>query len=117
MVTRTRQVKPKAIARPQTQRGRPPNPVVRCGVSTMTSKGQVTVTASLRKALGLKPRDRVLMTLQEDGTVKLQRIKSLQEVFDSAPKVPPIDWKAFQEEIQEEVAEKIGRQLYPESSD
>lgn len=65
---------------------RRPEPVFRGGYSYMTSKGQVTITANLREALGLKAGDRVLMMLQDDGTLKLQRIKGIIEVIDSLPK-------------------------------
>jgi AbrB family looped-hinge helix DNA binding protein len=39
-------------------------------VSSVTSKGQVTIPASIRKALGLKPRDKVSFRI-EDRTVRI----------------------------------------------
>jgi bifunctional DNA-binding transcriptional regulator/antitoxin component of YhaV-PrlF toxin-antitoxin module len=51
----------------------------------MTSKGQVTVTANLREALALKPGDRVMMMLQDDGSVRLERLKTPAEFLESLP--------------------------------
>lgn len=40
--------------------------------ATMTSKGQVTVPAEIRKALSLEPGDQLQFTLLPDGTVLLR---------------------------------------------
>ncbi len=40
--------------------------------ATMTSKGQVTVPAGIRKALCLEPGDQLQFTLLPDGTVLLR---------------------------------------------
>jgi len=50
-------------------------------VSNLTSKGQVTIPASIRKALGLKPRDKVAFRM-ENGTVRIQPARA--SVRDSA---------------------------------
>ena len=42
--------------------------------STITSKGQVTIPADLRKALGLTAGERVVFTQLEDGTA-VMRVK------------------------------------------
>jgi AbrB family looped-hinge helix DNA binding protein len=39
--------------------------------ATMTSKGQITVPASIRKALRLDTGDRVAFQLREDGVVEM----------------------------------------------
>ncbi|MBI4570514.1 MAG: type II toxin-antitoxin system PrlF family antitoxin [Chloroflexi bacterium] len=44
-------------------------------VSTITTKGQVTIPADVRKALGLKARDRVAFRL-EDQAVRVERASS-----------------------------------------
>lgn len=81
----------------------------------MTSKGQVTIPAAMRRAAGLKPGDRVLMYLEPDGTIKARRLPTLAEVVNAMNiKVPPIDWKAARREMGEEIADKIWRQLHPE---
>jgi AbrB family looped-hinge helix DNA binding protein len=43
--------------------------------STLTSKGQVTIPADVRKQLGLRPGDRVGFIV-EDGEVRLVRMES-----------------------------------------
>lgn len=40
--------------------------------ATMTSKGQVTVPAALRKALSLKPGDRLIFSQDEAGTITVE---------------------------------------------
>lgn len=50
-------------------------------VSSLTSKGQVTIPVSIRKALGLKPRDKVAFRM-ENGTVRIQPARA--SVRDSA---------------------------------
>jgi AbrB family looped-hinge helix DNA binding protein len=43
--------------------------------SILTRKGQVTVPKSIRESLGIKPGDRMTLTLMPDGTVLL-RVKN-----------------------------------------
>jgi AbrB family looped-hinge helix DNA binding protein len=38
-------------------------------ITSISTKGQVTIPARLRKKLGLKPRDRVLVEIQEGAIV------------------------------------------------
>ena len=40
--------------------------------ATVTSKGQVTIPADIRKALGLSPGERVVFTRLEDGTTVMR---------------------------------------------
>ncbi len=40
--------------------------------STITSKGQITIPADIRKAMGLEPQDRVVFTPLLDGTVVMR---------------------------------------------
>ncbi len=41
--------------------------------ATITSKGQMTLPAKLRKAMQLAPGDKVQLTLQPDGTATLRK--------------------------------------------
>ena len=41
-------------------------------VTTMTSKGQVTVPREIRDRLGLKPGDKMAFTMLSDGTVVMR---------------------------------------------
>jgi antitoxin PrlF len=40
--------------------------------STVTTKGQVTIPANIRKAMGLEAQDRVVFTALQDGTVVMR---------------------------------------------
>jgi antitoxin PrlF len=40
--------------------------------STVTTKGQVTIPADIRKAMGLEAQDRVMFTTLVDGTVVMR---------------------------------------------
>lgn len=49
--------------------------------ATMTSKGQVTIPANIRRSLGLTAQDRVTFTPMPDGTVVLRaKTKSINEL-------------------------------------
>ena len=100
--------------KPQTPAKRPANrKFFRTSISRMTQKGQVTISAGMRNALGLHPGDQVIMSLQPDNAIRIERIMSFKELIDSLPLaiVPPIDWKAAREEMAEEIAEKVFRQI------
>jgi AbrB family looped-hinge helix DNA binding protein len=57
-------------------------------ITTITSKGQVTIPKAVRDELGLKPSDRVEFVV-EDGTARLQKYGL--RVRDVVGKVPPLD--------------------------
>ena len=80
--------------------------------STVTVKGQVTIPIEVRKALGLKPRDRVTFTL-EDGSARIQPAKSkLDAIFGSVkPKKMPEDFKELRRMAMEEVAERALKEM------
>ncbi len=49
--------------------------------ATMTSKGQVTVPADIRKSMGLSAGERVVFTLLDDGTTVMRaKSRSLVEL-------------------------------------
>ena len=50
--------------------------------ATVTSKGQVTIPAEIRQALGLMPQDRVVFTRLANGTVVMRAKK--RSVLDLA---------------------------------
>ena len=57
------------------------------GEAAVTSKGQITIPASIRKSLGLKVRDRVVFTRLADGTVVMRaKARSAVELAGSLPK-------------------------------
>jgi AbrB family looped-hinge helix DNA binding protein len=56
-------------------------------VTTMTSKGQVTIPKEIREALGLQPGDKIRF-IPEEGRVRLERLLRLEEI---AGMLPPLD--------------------------
>ena len=80
--------------------------------STMTIKGQVTIPIEVRRALDLKPRDRVTFVL-ENGSARIQTTKSkLDALFGSVkPKRMPEDFKELRRLAMEEVAEKALKEM------
>lgn len=49
--------------------------------ATMTSKGQITIPAEIRKAMGLTPGERVIFTQLHDGTTVMRaKTRSILEL-------------------------------------
>lgn len=49
--------------------------------ATMTSKGQITIPADIRKALGLEAGERVVFTQLDDGTTVMRaKTRSMSEI-------------------------------------
>ena len=59
--------------------------------ATLTSKGQITIPADIRKSMDLSPKDRLTFTLMPDGTVvmraKTKSLLSLQGMLKPVPGV------------------------------
>ena len=76
--------------------------------ATLTQKGQVTIPAEIREALGLRPRDRVEFELL-DGVVRLRRAESVVDRWYGA--FPVVDRPRSVQELREEfeagVAEEV----------
>ena len=72
-------------------------------VSNLTSKGQVTIPVSIRKALGLKPRDKVAFRM-ENGTVRIERARA--SVRDSAGKLTIPGFKSMKQ-LRRETAQAV----------
>ena len=62
--------------------------------AALTSKGQITIPADIRKAMGLKTKDRVVFTVLPDGTTvmraKTKSIADLKGVLKNTGKRVPI---------------------------
>lgn len=74
-------------------------------LSTITSKGQVTIPAEVRKYLGLKTRDKIAFVVETEGRVTLRvpefpTIQSLAGAAGSLPEQKP--WKKVLEEARED---------------
>ena len=59
--------------------------------STLTSKGQITLPAGLRRRWGLKPGDRLDFALESNGRVVLRKWvrRSILDIGEILPPLPP----------------------------
>ena len=71
--------------------------------ASVTERGQVTIPAEVRKALGLGKRDKVIFSM-EDGVAVIKRAKHWREVVGS---IPPLKEPKTPEEIDEIVARDV----------
>lgn len=74
-------------------------------LTSMTSKGQVTIPKDVRDRMGLRPFDKIEVVI-EDGETKLRKAyPSLDEVAGSIPAidVPMDEWDAI---VQDEAARR-----------
>jgi antitoxin PrlF len=83
-------------------------------LSSVTTKGQVTIPIEIRRLLGVNPRDKVVFIV-DDGQVRLLRGGSVVARTAGAVKVvgPPLSARELREEFErgvaEEVLERMGR--------
>jgi len=79
-------------------------------ITRITSKGQVTVPVAIRRALGLKPRDRLAFTL-EDGVATLRKAESIVDKLAGSVKYegPPLDFKKLREEFARDMARNAAK--------
>ena len=82
--------------------------------SRMTSKGQITVPADLRKELGLKPGDRVEF-VREDGSIRIQRAGSVVArvagSLSSYVTGPPLEADEIHEIAEQAIADEYMRRM------
>jgi antitoxin PrlF len=83
-------------------------------VSTVTSKGQVTIPAEVRRHLGIGTHDKVAFILDDDGEVRLSRLRyptiaSLRGIAGSLPR--SLSWQDVEEIAQDEQAEAVAKSL------
>ena len=81
-------------------------------VSTITSKGQVTIPAAVRRHLGVGTNDSIAFVLEDNGEVRLSvphypTIQSLRGIAGSLPR--PMSWQDVEEIAQEERAELLAK--------
>ncbi len=76
-------------------------------VSTITSKGQTTIPSEVRKALGLKPNDKIAYIVDGDKVI-LRPIKGdILELKGKVKVASKIDFKRLREKTKQRVAKKI----------
>lgn len=80
-------------------------------ITSVTVKGQVTIPADVRKALKIKPKDRVAFSLA-GNEVRLRPIQSpvLSSFGAVKPKNRPEDFPRMRREIEEEIAEEVAKE-------
>jgi len=78
-------------------------------ISVLTSKGQMTIPKEIRKALNLKPSEKVIIVVEGDRAI-IQPLKgNLLDIGGSvkvANREKPIDFKKVREEVKRRVAKK-----------
>ena len=77
-------------------------------ISTVTSKGQVTVPVEIRRALGLKPQDKIVFRMV-GGKVEVGPLPmTLDEAYGSVrPLATPEDFAAIRATVREERVDKL----------
>lgn len=76
--------------------------------STITSKGQITIPAEVRKHLSLHDHDKVSFVLEDDGTVRLvaPRYSTVASLAGAAGKLEkPLSWQEMREIAREDALE------------
>lgn len=82
-------------------------------ITTMTTKGQITIPKDIRDALGLKPQDQVQFILEEGRALLIpMHRRSLAELRGALPATRPYPGV---EEIREIVAKERGAELLHEN--
>lgn len=85
-----------------------PSPITKEIYSILTSKGQVTIPAEVRKHLGIDTNDKIAFVIQPEGTVEVKTPKypTIASLAGAAGKLTkPLSWKNIETLIHEERAE------------
>lgn len=81
-------------------------------VSTITSKGQLTVPAEIRRTLGLKSGDKVVFQIEGRHVTLVPMTSRLAAGYQSIPALKePKTWQEIEEIVAEERAERYAQQL------
>lgn len=80
-------------------------------VSTISSKGQVTIPADIRRKLGVKATDQITFVLTDDERVEIRPVRyTLESVFGSV-KALPNESLDLEREIEEATDEAVARKM------
>lgn len=74
-------------------------------VSTITSKGQVTIPKDVREHLGISTNDRIAFVIEDDGTVRLHALQypTVASLRGAAGMLPePLSWEDMREIARED---------------
>ena len=83
-------------------------------ISTISSKGQVTIPAEVRKHLGIKEGDKLSFVIEDEGSVRVEAprypdIASLRGAAGSLDK--PLSWKEMREIAREDHVREIADEI------
>ena len=83
-------------------------------LATMTSKGQLTVPAEVRRTLGLMRGDKVAFVIDDGGAVELRAphypdVASLRGAAGTLPR--PMSWEQVEQTVADERAEAYRRKF------
>ena len=78
-------------------------------LATITSKSQITIPKDVREKLKLRPKDRLLMTVQGDRIIVIPiRMRPLSELFGALPVEEPVeDLNTIREQLRWELGRRI----------
>ena len=80
--------------------------------SSVSPKGQITIPQDLRARLGLKPKDRVVFELEQDGIkIRPARSRLLRHFGTVTPRHRPEDFAALREEFEQGVADDLASEM------
>ena len=75
--------------------------------TTITTKGQVTIPAEVRKRLGLKPHDKVRFEVKGNAATLRKASSRILAMYGSVrPRTRPEDFRKLREEFERGVAEE-----------
>jgi antitoxin PrlF len=81
-------------------------------IVALTSKGQVTIPKQVRKALNLRPSEKMIVVVEGDQAIIKPLRGSLLDLGGSV-KIPetekPVDFRRVREEVKKRVAKRIAR--------
>lgn len=84
-------------------------------VATVTSKGQLTLPAAVRRKLGIDPGDRVTFVIEDANGARLRRfehdVKSVRGLFRTPPGLETTDFDELIEEAMSDHADTVVRRM------
>ncbi len=84
-------------------------------ISTISSKGQITIPIDVRRKLGVEPEDKVVFVLLDDNTFAFRpvqyRVADLRGVVPGLPGGESDDFESEIADAFEEKAEQLGREI------
>ncbi len=82
--------------------------------STVSSKGQVTLPSELRRFLDIKAGDKIVFSVDDEGSVRIRRAKypTLESLRGAAGTLDrPLSWEEIEEIARDDRAEKFRDQM------